>query len=75
MYQKCRLPAITVQISADLHLSSVDDAIAATREPLCDEQPDPPPSGVILVFLLDASDNEGQWEFGSMLADFSAGRE
>lgn len=75
MYHKCRLPTTRVQFRVDVHLSSIDDAIAATWEVLGDEQPDSSPGGDNVSVTPAAGDEKGVWDFRNLLVGPYTGRE
>lgn len=59
IYHEGPLPAILVRYKADVCLSSIDDAILATRKVFGDEQPDPSPSDIIVSVPTAVGDQEG----------------
>lgn len=62
-----QLAPIADRIRADVRLSSIDEAMAANREGLCDEQLVPCLSGIIVSVPPAAGDEENDWDFVDML--------
>lgn len=74
-YHERRLPPIAVRFKYDFLLSSLDEAVTATREAFGYECLNPPPGGVVLSAPTAAGDHEGDWDFGDIPSGWSPERE
>lgn len=75
VYHERWLPPISVLFNADFRLSSLHDAVAATREELGNERMDPSPGGIFVLTPKVTGDLEGDRDFGDMSSGPTSGRE
>lgn len=75
LYHELRSSSIAVRFKANVRLSSLDYAVAATQKVLGSEHPNPSPAGAVLSVLMVTHDHKADWDFGEMPSVLSSGRE